>query len=287
MLPTPDPTPASDGPSGPPPARTAVVTGAGRGLGRHVAAALAADGIAVGLLGRRREPLEALAAELAARGPGPAPVVATADVRDHAQVVDAVAVLEERLGGIGLLVNNAGVIEAEEVPVWEADPAEWRRVVETDLLGPFHCVRAVVPGMIARGGGRVIDLNSGAGAADRPVYSAYCAAKAGLFRIGGSLHLAGFDRGIRAFELAPGVVRTDMTAGMPMHDDRLEWTDPDDVIELVLAMARGDLDAWSGAYLRAGVDTPPALAAAAAVGRATSPSRRLGVIPWGVSDPLG
>ena len=196
------------------------------------------------------------------------------------------------LGSVDLLVNNAGVIDPAEVPVWEAEPQDWWDVVETDLRGPFHCVRAVVPGMLRRGGGRVIDLNSGAGARDREIYSAYCAAKAGLFRIGGNLHLAGFERGLRSFELSPNVVETDMTHSMPMHEGRSEWTPVEAVVALAVAVARGELDAWSGCFLRAGTDTPESLAAAAAEltgdpkGRVAAPFRRLVVHPYGPSDPI-
>jgi 3-oxoacyl-[acyl-carrier protein] reductase len=274
----------------PPPARTAVVTGGSRGLGRAIALGLAGDGVAVGLLGRARDALEAVADEITRVGGRAA--VATSDVRDYAEMEQAVGVLEAELGAIDLLVNNAGVIEPIEQPVWEADPQDWWDVVEVDLRGPFHAVRAVVPGMVARGRGRVIDLNSGAGATDREVYSAYCAAKAGLFRLGGNLHLAGWSRGLRAFELSPGVVPTDMTAGMAMHAGRTEWTPVEAVVELAVAMARGDLDAWSGCFVRAGLDTPASLVAAAAEltrseGRPVPPpARRLGVVPWGPDDPL-
>jgi NAD(P)-dependent dehydrogenase (short-subunit alcohol dehydrogenase family) len=274
----------------PPPARTALVTGANRGLGRSFALGLAADGLAVGLLGRRRDGLEAVAGEI--REAGGTAAVATADVRSLDETVAAVAAVEAAIGGVDLLVNNAGTIESSEVPVWEADPQEWWDVVETDLRGPFHLVRAVVPGMVGRGGGRVIDLNSGAGALDREVYSAYCAAKAGLFRIGGNLHLAGFARGLRSFELSPSVVHSDMTHAMPMHAGRTEWTPPEAVVGLAVAIARGDLDAWSGCFLRAGKDTPESLVAAAAelVDEATAhvpaPARRLGVHSYGPGDPI-
>jgi 3-oxoacyl-[acyl-carrier protein] reductase len=271
------------------PARVALVTGAGRGIGRHLALGLGRAGLSVGLLGRSAAPLGEVAAQL--REAGGAAAVAVADVRRYADVERATAALEGDLGGIDLLVNNAGVVEPVEVPVWEADPEQWWQVVETDLRGPFHCVRAVVPGMLARGGGRVIDLNSGAGAADLEIYSAYCAAKAGLFRIGGNLHLAGFGRGLRAFEVSPGVVRTEMTSGMPLHAGRTEWTEPEVVIDLVVAIARGELDEWSGCYLRAGLDSPGALAAAASAARRRGglppQARRLGVIPYGPGDSLG
>jgi 3-oxoacyl-[acyl-carrier protein] reductase len=280
----------SEGGSGPRPARTALVTGANRGLGRGLAEGLAAAGLGVGLVGRRREALEAVAAEI--RDAGGTAEVAVADVRSYEATLAAVRELTAALRGIDLLVNNAGVVESAEVPVWEADPEEWWDVVETDLRGPFHCVRAVVPGMLKRGGGRVIDLNSGAGALDRENYSGYSAAKAGLFRVGGSLHLAGHGRGLRAFELSPGVAHSDMTHSMPMHAGRTEWTPVSAVVELAVAIARGDLDAWSGCFLRAGTDTPESLAAAAASisGSATSqvpaPSRRLVVAPYGPGDPI-
>jgi 3-oxoacyl-[acyl-carrier protein] reductase len=274
----------------PAPARTAFVTGANRGLGRALAVGLAASGVAVGLVGRRREALEAVATEI--RDAGGRAAVATADVRSYEATLAAARAVAAALGHIDLLVNNAGVIDGVEVPVWEADPDSWWDVVETDLRGPFHCVRAIVPGMVRHGGGRVVDLNSGAGAYDREIYSAYCAAKAGLFRIGGNLHLAGHERGLRAFELSPGTVRSDMTRSMPMHADRTDWTPVEDLVALAVAIARGELDAWSGCFLRAGSDTPESLRAAAesitgdAKAQVPDPSRRRTVAPYGPDDPI-
>lgn len=275
--------PRPGAPGAVPPARVGLVTGANRGLGRAIAEGLAAHGLAVGLLVRDLDAAREAAAAIGAAGA--AVHVAAADVRDYAEVVAAVAEVEAALGPVDLLVNNAGVIDPVEVPAWEADPQQWWDVVETDLRGPFHCVRAVVPGMVARGGGRVVDLSSGAGAEDRSVYSAYCAAKAGLMRLSGNLHLAGVDRGIRAFEISPGVVRTDMTSVMPMHAHRTEWTDPADLVALVTAAARGDLDAWSGCFLRAGSDTVESLRAAAP--SAAPFARRLGVHAHSPHDPVG
>ena len=270
-----------------PPARVAVVTGGGRGLGRQVALGLAADGVAVGLIGRTPETLEAVRLEIE-KVDGRA-AAAVADVRSYSELCAAMASVTGQLGDVDLLVNNAAVIEPVEVPIWEADPTAWWNVVETDLRGPFHAVRAVVPSMLTRGGGRVVDVNSGAGAGDRRVYSAYSAAKAGLFRIAGNLHVAGFDLGLRAFEISPGVVRTDMTAAMPMHERRTDWTPVESFVALVVAAARGELDAWSGCYLYAGTDTPQSLAAAAAVlgEERPPPARRLGVRSWGEGDPFG
>jgi 3-oxoacyl-[acyl-carrier protein] reductase len=245
----------------PPPARTALVTGASRGIGRALAVGLAAAGLDVALLARDAERLAGTAAEVEAHGR--LAVVAPADVTDPDAVAAAVAAAEDGLGTIDLLVNNAGRVDAE-VPLWEADPDEWWSVVETNVRGPFLLARAVVPGMLARGGGRVVDLSSGSGTRDFAEGTAYVLAKTGLFRIGGSLHAAGYERGLRAFELAPGVVATDMTAGMRMHANRTEWTDVSAVVERA-----------SGRYLRAGTDTPASLVAAA--GRLGDEERRLRV----------
>ena len=87
-------------------------------------------------------------------------------------------------------------------------------------------------------------------------------------------------------DLAPGVVRTDMTLSMPSHEGRTEWTSPREVIDLVLALASGDLDAWSGRMVRAGVDTPESLRERAAAGLDDS-ARTITLVPWGSDDPLG
>ena len=267
----------------PPPARTALVTGASSGIGRELALGLAREGLAVGLLGRDAGRLAAVAAEAEATGARTA--TATADVTDLAQVAAAVAAVEAALGPVDLLVSSAGTIESSEVPIWEADAHEWRSVVEATLLGSFHAVRAVVPGMVERGGGRVVDLNSGSGTRDADVYSAYFAAKTGLFRIGGALHEAGHARGLRALELAPGVVDTPMTRSMPVHADRTDWTDPADVVALVAAFARGELDGWSGRMVRAGKDDVATLRRLAEQGLDPD-ARKLRLRPYGPQDPL-
>jgi len=257
-----------------PAARTALVTGASRGIGRALAVGLAAAGLDVAVLARDERLLEETAEEV--RAAGARALVLAADVTDGSAVRAAVEQVEDRLGPVDLLVNNAGVIDAE-VPLWESDPERWWAVVETNVRGPFLLSHAVVPRMLARGGGRVVDLNSGAGTRDSARSTAYYVSKTALFRIGGALHEAGYDRGLRSFEVAPGVVRTDMTLSMPVHQDRTEWTDPADVVALVAAIARGELDALSGRYLRAGADTPESLRALAARGLAPD-SRRLRVV---------
>ena len=273
---------SSPEPSSGRPDRVAVVTGASRGIGAAIARALAADGYAVCLLARDGEAAGGVAREILAIG-GQA-MSRAVDVTDDVAVGEGVEAVLSSWGRIDLLVNNAGAIEPE-VPLWDADVETWWSVITTNVRGPFLMTRAVVPVMIAAGGGRVINLNSGAGTAERAELSAYTASKSALARITGSTHLAGWAQGIRAFDLAPGTVRTQMTLSMKLHRGRTVWTDPTDVTILVLALAGGDLDAWSGRFVRAGVDTPASLREQAALG-IDDEARTLRLRSFGPSDPL-
>lgn len=248
----------------------AVVTGASRGIGAFLAAAFERAGYVV---------------ERSSRSGGGAEGVEVRclDVTDARAVQDYVTDVVARRGRIDVLVNNAGVIDAE-VPLWEADVEQWWRTVEVDVRGPFLLSHAVVPHMLRAGSGRVVNLNSGAGVRSSAVATAYYVAKTGLGRITGALHLGGYDDGLRAFDLAPGVVQTDMTESMDAHADRTEWTSPAEVCDLALALASGELDAWSGRMVRAGVDTPESLKAAET--RLTWDSRHVVLMPWGDDDPL-
>jgi NAD(P)-dependent dehydrogenase (short-subunit alcohol dehydrogenase family) len=260
----------------------ALVSGASVGIGRHLAEGLAARGAAVAGLARGTGRLAA-AMDGVAAATGSRTLAVPADVTDRAAVDAAVAEVTATLGPVGLLVNNAGLIDAAEVPPWDADPDQWWSVVESHVLGPFLLARAVVPGMVAAGGGRVVGLASGLGTRGDARYSAYSAGKTAQMRLTESIDLAGAAHGVRAFDLAPGVVDTAMTRAMPLHAGRTEWTRPQDVVDLVVAIAAGELDHWSGRFLRAGVDSLATL-------RATTPSgdaRRLRLLPYGDGDPLG
>ncbi|MCA5893101.1 SDR family oxidoreductase [Isoptericola sp. NEAU-Y5] len=270
------------------PASTALVTGATRGIGRAVALGLARAGLDVALLARDAGRLDDVADEV--RGLGRTALVLPADVTDAHAVADAVRRAEAPvatggLGGVDLLVNNAGRIDAE-VPLWEADPDEWWAVVETNVRGPFLLSRAVVPRMLARGGGRVVELASGASTHEISASTAYNVSKTALLRLGAGLHQAGHARGLRVFEVAPGTVATDMTASMPMHAGRADWTPVEATVDMVTAIARGELDACSGWYLRVTHDTPDSLRALAAEASAPA-ARRLRAQPAGPGDPLG
>ena len=260
----------------------ALVTGASGGIGRHLAHGLAARGATVAGLARSGDRLVA-AMDDVADATGARTLAVAADVTDPDAVQAAVTQVLAELGPVTLLVNNAGLIDAAEVPLWETDPAQWWSVVASQVRGPFLLAHAVLPGMVAAGGGRVIGLASGLGTRGSDVYSAYSAGKTAQMRITEGIDLAGAPHGVRAFDLAPGVIDTAMTRAMPMHDGRTEWTRPEDVVALAVAIAAGELDQWSGRFLRAGADDLDTL-------RRTTPegtARQLRLRPYGDTDPIG
>ena len=262
----------------------AIITGASRGIGGAIARTLAASGVAVGLIARGREGLARVAGEIVEAGGRAAH--RSVDVTDDAAVQAAVAELTAELNSpISLLVNNAGRIDTE-VPLWHADAHEWREVIETNLIGSFHVSRATIPLMLEQGGGRVVELVSGAGARDWAKASAYTSSKAAMIRNVGHLHEAGFALGLRSFAVSPGTVKTAMSTSMQLHANRTEFTPVERTTELVLAIHRGELDGWSGKYLRVTHDSPESLAAYEALhGAPPEAARRLGIAPWGDDDP--
>ena len=262
--------------------QVALVTGASTGIGRHLVEALASGGMAVAGLARGEERLRRAMAEVAEAN-GARTLAVAADVTDRSSVEAAVGTVVEELGQIDLLVNNAGVIDALEVPLWEADPDQWWDVVSSHIKGGFLLSRAVVPWMVLRNRGRVVNLASGMSVRARPEYSAYSVAKTGLMRMTEALASALEGSAVRAFDVSPGVVDTAMTRSMAIWQGFEDWTPPEAVVELIGAIAAGELDAWSGRFLRAGVDDPATV-------KGLSPAdaaRQLRLLPYGDGDPLG
>jgi NAD(P)-dependent dehydrogenase (short-subunit alcohol dehydrogenase family) len=218
----------------------AVVTGAGRGIGRAIAEAQAEEGAKVALLSRTAAEVEAVAAAIVANG-GVARAYAV-DVVDRRAVDAAFAAIERELGPISLLTNNAGAFFGIG-PIWTVDPEAWWRDVETNVRGAFHCSRAALPGMIARGRGRIINLTGGGTATSFPNGSGYAASKAGLLRFTESVNDTLAGTGALAFAMDPGLVRTAMTE----H-------------QLNSEAGRAYLDAIPKLFA-AGVNAPPTLAA--------------------------
>jgi short-subunit dehydrogenase len=268
-------------------AKTAVVTGAGRGIGRGLALGLAAAGYDVGLVGRTRERLDAVAAEIAAIPGGPVrTVVAAVDLTDGPAVRAAAATLIDALGGVALLINNAGVREADELRFADDDIDDAWRVIENNLRGPMEITHALLPAMLRAGGGRIVSINSGLGHRAGPAYTAYGISKGALSRFTSVLDAQYREQGIRAFDLAPGVVPTEMSTTMPVHAGRTEWTPLAASVDLVLAIGSGELDRLCGRFLRAGSDTVAELAART-YEILIADARRLRLVPYGPTDPLG
>ncbi|SFF32698.1 SDR family NAD(P)-dependent oxidoreductase [Blastococcus tunisiensis] len=261
--------------------QVALVTGASTGIGRHLVEALAARGMAVAGLARGEERLRTAMDEVAA-ATGARTLAVPADVTVRGSVEAAVEGVVAELGQIDLLINNAGLIDAREVPLWEADPDQWWDVVSSHLRGGFLLSRAVIPWMVLRNRGRVVNIASGSGVRARPEYSAYSVAKTGLMRMTEALATALEGSEVRAFDVSPGVVDTPMTRSMAMWEGFEDWTPPERVVELVVAIAEGELDAWSGRFLRAGADDLEAV-------RGIVPgdsARQLRLRPYGDDDPV-
>ncbi|GAA1936432.1 3-ketoacyl-ACP reductase [Brevibacterium antiquum] len=262
----------------------AVVTGGARGIGRYLSEAFAKAGYHVVVTATSASKAEAAAAEIVdATGGAVTGLELRADDIDSVSALRiAVAALESESGRrMQVLVNNAGRIESTEGPLWEAEPESIKGVVDANVLGVALMVNAFAPVLIASAEAtgrpsRIIDLNSGSGATGTPAYAVYSASKASLFRIADSVVHFGHDLGLRIFEMAPGVVETSMTKSMPVHDFRGEddWTSPQQVTDLALALSSGTLDAFTGRYVRAGADTEESLLAEAAAGF-TESTRRL------------
>ena len=258
-----------------------MITGASSGIGLHLVRGLAERGMAVAGLARGADRLtEAMAS---VEGTGARVLAVPCDVTDRAAVEAACARVTEELGPVDLLVNNAGLIDAAEVPLWEADPDQWWDVVASHVRGSFLLCRTVVPWMLLRNRGRIVNIASGQSVRVLPEYSAYGVAKTGLVRITEALHKALEGSDVTAFDLAPGVVDTQMTRGMSLWDGRTDWTPPEDVVAFVAAIAAGELDQWSGRLVRVGADDPAVLAGMTP----QDDARRLRLRPYGAGDPLG
>ena len=261
--------------------QVAVVTGASQGIGQHLATALSHHGSTVVGLARSRERLVATMNAIADDTGGRTHAL-DADVTDSAQVDAAVADTVKRFGAIDLLVNCAGLVDDAEVPLWEADVDQWWSVVESHVRGAQLLARAVVPAMVARGRGRVVNLASGMGTRAEADYSAYSVGKAAQMRLTECLAESLSGTGVFAFSIAPGLVQTEMTAGMPRWAAHTAWTPPERVVEMVCAVAAGELDQWCGRFLRAGVDDPGVVSTLSPSG----PDRQLRLRPYGADDPF-
>jgi NAD(P)-dependent dehydrogenase (short-subunit alcohol dehydrogenase family) len=233
----------------------ALVTGAGRGIGRTIALALSDAGAAVAVCARSDVDVTGVAGEIAGRR-GHALAI-RCDVTDRREVEGMVATVEEAIGPVDLLVSNAGQF-GPVGPLAVTDPDEWWQTLEVNLRGPLYCARAVLPGMLARGHGRVVNVCSGVGFAAIPMLSAYVVSKTALYRLSENLAAETRGQGVTVFAIDPGLVRTAisesaLSCGEPSIEQWFTgaFANQDDVsaeaaATLVVYLASGAADVLSG-----------------------------------------
>ncbi|MFD1887322.1 3-ketoacyl-ACP reductase [Paenibacillus wenxiniae] len=213
--------------------KTAIITGAGKGIGKATAEALAAEGVQLGLLARTAADLEQLAEELSNRY-GIKVFTATADVANSADVRAAVSSLASSLGRVDILINNAGTGAFGKMV--EMDPEQWEQIIRVNLMGAYYVTHELLPGMLAQESGDIINIASTAGERGFATGSAYCASKFALLGMTEALMQEVRKSNIRVTALTPSTVNTPMAvnAGLPIgEEDRM--MQPEDVAQLVLA----------------------------------------------------
>ena len=189
--------------------KVVLVTGAGRGIGRAVALAFAAAGAHVVIASRTQKELKATEKEIKAQGNKTLAVVA--DVSSEKSVMELTAKATRKFGAIDILINNAALLEPIN-PLWKTKPGEWRRTVRVNLDGVYLCARAVLPGMIRRNSGVIINVSSGAGRNPRYGWSAYCASKAAVDHLTRVMAVELKSYNIKVNAVYPGTTDTRMQA---------------------------------------------------------------------------
>jgi NADP-dependent 3-hydroxy acid dehydrogenase YdfG len=259
----------------------ALVTGVTRGIGHALVGHLVERGAVVAAVARNEA---ALAREAQQWGGAVHPYVA--DVNDAA----AMQAVVDSFGPVDLAVANAGALVGTG-PLWEADPDEWWAGVEVNVRGVFHTLRAVLPGMLERGSGRIVLLTSGLGNSPGSYISGYAASKAAVTTLGASVQQELAGTGVGCFLVSPGMVRTDMTRfpeSLTRHKPFLadipeeHFTPVERLLELVDEIAAGELDALAGRFLHATDDRAALLAA---VDAADARPRTLRLAPAHEGDP--
>jgi len=227
--------------------RTALVAGGGRGIGADIARELARAGMDVWVTGRTAQQVESVAAEIGGHA-----LVGDVSKREDVERWAGDA------GALDLLVCNAGISGPGDV---FAEPEDWWRTFEVNVLGVYLCCRTFGPGMVERGGGRIVNVASGSAYlptrfANLTANTAYPASKAAVHRFSEVLAVELAPSNVFVFSISPGLVKTEMTSGMA---DDAPWTPPECAPRLVRALATGEFDALAGRYLHAEHDPPEKL----------------------------
>ena len=204
--------------------KVAIVTGASRGIGAATAEELARNGVSVLLAARTGAEIEVNAARINEAGGHAEALVC--DVGRYDDVAAAVAHCRDRFGRLDILVNNAGLIDPI-ARLADSDPTAWGHVVDVNLKGVYHGLRAAIPGMVAQGGGVIVNISSGAATSALEGWSHYCATKAAVLSLTRVVHKEYADKGIRVVGLSPGTVATDMQRSIKSSGinpvSKLDW----------------------------------------------------------------
>ncbi|MEQ1623441.1 MAG: 3-ketoacyl-ACP reductase [Sediminibacterium sp.] len=215
--------------------KIAIVTGAGKGIGKAIAIALAKEGVQVGLIARTSKDLEAVAAEITALGVKAA--FAVADISSITEVNKAVESIQSELGNTDILINNAGTGTFGKF--LELSPEQWENQIKVNLFGVYYATRAVLPQMIERQTGDIVNVSSTAGLTGAAVTSAYSASKFGVMGLTESLMQEVRKHNIRVTAMAPSTVVTELAISANLinnNEDRLMH--PEDFAELVIAQLK-------------------------------------------------
>lgn len=243
---------------------TVVVTGGGRGIGRAIAQSCAEAGAKVAVVSRTTEQVEETVGLIEAAG-GTAGAF-PCDITDWLQVQATVERVVETLGAVDVLINNAGSFNTIG-PAWETDPDSWWHDVTINIRGTHHCCRAVLPAMVERDAGRVINLIGGGTGGPFAWGSGYATSKAAVMRYTECLALELEDKGVSVFAMGPGLVRTAMTELQLETEAGKQWmgrikgrfdegadVPPTLAAELAVQLASGRFDRLSGRAFNAGQD---------------------------------
>lgn len=215
--------------------KIALVTGAGKGIGRAIALSLAKEGVGVALLARTENDLIKLAEEIKSLGVKSSVLVA--DISNIEQVNIAVQKAQSELGPIDILINNAGT--GTFAKFLDLEPAEWENMIRVNLFGTYYATRAVLPEMIRRQTGDIVNISSTAGKTGAAVTSAYSASKFAVFGMGESLMQEVRKHNIRVTTLAPSTVLTDLAMSANLiTGDAEKVMHPEDFAELIIAQLK-------------------------------------------------
>lgn len=232
--------------------QVAVVTGGSRGIGRQIARDLAAAGATVVVTARSEEKLAETVTLITDAG-GTAHAYPL-DVSDTKSVAATMAKIADEIGAVDILINNAGIANGGQLP-WQMSVESWWQVMEVNVLGVFAACHAVIPSMLERGSGRIINVGSYIGFYSVPPATAYSVSKAALASLSNNLAIATEGTGVSVFCISPGLVKTDMTDN-PDFDDTPDdaWVPIEKSGELCVQLASGKADVLSGRFIHAKTD---------------------------------